>query len=361
MIIREIKVGELPGFIDSELFKSINPKPITGLRAISQFNNPRAQPDDIALIIAYEGVTLLAFAGLLPDFIAGNPDLSASSNSGWWAHPEKGRFVALSVFARALKSSDYRMFMTDCTSHSREILEKTGWFEFREPLSGVKIIFRFYFQQMAEHRFGSGLISKTAGFADKLLDGLLSPLLKTGKQKSKGSEVSVSHVAMIDDQLSRFISEHNQDEFTGRSVNDIRWALNWKWLQSGGENEIPDYPFSSFAKSFEQIIFVYTRNKITIGLSIVNVRENHATIPYFYAEPEEEPSVWEILIGEVKKMKINTLTCFRPGYIRFLNEHKVSKLYAKQVYRHIAVTKELLILFRKYPSIQDGDGDCIFT
>ncbi len=361
MIIREIKVGELPGFVDSELFKSINPKPITGLRAISQFNNPRARPGDTALIIAYEGDTLLAMAGLLPDYIAGNPDHPVSSNSGWWAHPEKGRHVALPVFARALKSCGHRMFMTDCTPHSREILEKTGWFEFREPLKGIKIAFRFYFHQMAEHRFGSGHISKTAGLADKLLNGLFSPLLNPGKRKSQGSDVSVSLVTVIDDHLSRFIREQNQDEFSGRSANDIEWALNWKWLTTKVENDILNYPFSAFTKSFEQIILVFAGNKNTIGLAIVNVREDHATMPYFYAVPGKEQSVWKALFNEVKKLNINTLTCFRPDYIRFLNEHKISRLFAKRVYRHVAVSKELLTLFHKYPSIQDGDGDCIFT
>ncbi len=50
MQITEISVAQLPDFVSSKLWQQLCPKPITILRAISQFRNPLANPDDIALI-----------------------------------------------------------------------------------------------------------------------------------------------------------------------------------------------------------------------------------------------------------------------------------------------------------------------
>jgi hypothetical protein len=102
MKIREITVGELPDFVRSEEYALLKPKPITLSRALSQFKNPQARPEDVALVFASENHTLLAFAGILPHAAKGSEEL-VFSNSGWWVHPELGRKLGLTVLLKAFQ------------------------------------------------------------------------------------------------------------------------------------------------------------------------------------------------------------------------------------------------------------------
>lgn len=360
MEIREIRVGELTDFLESDLYRFLDPKPVTALRAISQSRNPRAKPDDTALIIAVEGHTLLAMAGLLPDWIAGDSSLTASSNSGWWAHPGKGRHLALPVFARAFKSCNQRMFLTDCNSGSRKILEKTGWFHFREPVAGMKVVFRFYLRQMAEHRYGNGTVSSLAGIADHVLNRWGIPLIHIFKRGRTKTSLTVSLAPDIDSRLGRFIEDHHKTEFTARSAAELNWALQDKWLVTRDTPPV-NYPFSYKVKEFEQIIPVVEKEGKLTGLAIVNIREGHATVPCFYALPGEEQPVWEALIRKLKELKISTLTSYREEFTGFIRKRKIPFLFTRKVERHVAISGDLLSLFRNHPSLQDGDGDSIFT
>ena len=94
MLIKEIKICDLPGFLKSKEYSKLDIKPITELRALSQFNNPDADPDVVALICAINNNELLGFAGLLPRYLNGE-NIRIFSNSCWWAHPQKGKGIAI--------------------------------------------------------------------------------------------------------------------------------------------------------------------------------------------------------------------------------------------------------------------------
>ncbi len=360
MEIREIRVGELTGFLESDLYRSLDPKPITAQRVASQCRNPRAKSGDTALIIALEGNILLAMAGLLPDWIAGDSTLKASSNSGWWAHPGKGRHLALPVFARAFQSCGQRMFLTDCNFISRKILEKTGWFHFSEPVKGMKVVFRFYLQQMAEHRYGTGFVSSLAGITDNVLNWGWIPLVNFLHRGKTNTVHKVSTAPEIDNRHSRFIEVHHKTEFTARSASELNWALQDKWLETHDTPPV-NYPFSLQVKRFEQMILVVEKEGELVGLAIVNIRENHATVPCFYTFPGEEQPVWEALIRKLTGMKISTLTSYRKEFTDFIRKRKMAPLFIRHIERHVAVSSNLLSLFHSRPTLQDGDGDCIFT
>lgn len=361
MIIHEIRTGDLPAFIESSLFRSLSPKPITRMRALSQFQNPRASPDDVALIIACEENTLLAMAGLLPDYIGGDPGLHASSNSGWWAHPVKGRHLALPVFARAMKCCKHRMFLTDCTPRSRDVLGRTGWFEFLEPVPGMKTVFRFYFHRMIRQRIDNKILSLMGKVADIILNGTIRPAFFCRQQHDKLSNFVITERENLDVPLSRFITDHSRQEFIRRTSKELEWIVKWKWLQTERPENNGDYPFSDYTGSFRQFYLIFSSQAKTIALVLLNIRENHATVPCFYCEDGAEEPVWSALHGYLIRKQIVTFTSFMPEYIRTMEKYRLPALYKKRVVRHIAVTKELLPLLRCHPRLQDGDGDIIFT
>jgi len=358
MIIREITVGELPGFIASEEYRRLEPKPVTKERAVSQFHNPRANPADTALVYAAEGDDLLGFVGLLPDFIHGNPSLPASSNTGWWVHSEKGRSVAMLLFARAFQGCNRRMFLTDATLRSKEILQRTGWFHFSEPVEGVKVILRFYFGKLLRKRSASRLPVAVADLADSLLNGVLSFFFR----RFPGTEeFQVTAASAKDEKVARFIRQHNQDELIARGSRELEWILQYPWLQTGDPSGTVHYPFSHYTKSFRQQLLAVTRNGQLEGVALFSVRDNHASLPCFYAPPEARCQVQAALLQYLLHQKADSLTVFHPAWVAFLKTSKIKAVYWKKLVRYSAVSGELLPLREKFPVLQDGDGDVIFT
>lgn len=358
MIIREITVGELPGFVTSEEYRRLEPKPVTEERAVSQFHNPRANPADTALVYAVEGDDLLGFVGLLPDFIQGNPLLPASSNTGWWVHPEKGRSVAMLLFARAFQRCNRRMFLTDATLRSKEILQRTGWFHFSEPVEGVKVILRFYFGNFLRKRSASRLLVDMADLADLLLNGLLS----FWPRRFPGAEAfQVTEACAKDEKVAQFIRQHNQNELVARGARELEWILQYPWLQTGDPSGTVHYPFSHYTKSFRQQLLAVTRSGRLEGVALLSVRDNHASLPCFYALPETRSRVQAVLLQYLLAQKADSLTVFHPAWVSFLKTSKIKALYRKKLVRYSAVSGELLPLREKFPVLQDGDGDVIFT
>lgn len=357
---REIKAGELEEFTESQEFRLLDPKPITLIRALSQARNPRARPDDTVLIMATEGNQLLGFAGLLPDWAQGDPALPLSSNTGWWVDPKRGRHLSLPIFARALNACHRRMLLTDATDHTRRILEKTGWFYFAPPVSGKKAIFRAYATQYTRRRFRYPVAAVVTQPMDAMINLAFITLPQLMKRRKKETLV-LKESDEIDSQASLFISECNAQEFIRRNKMELEWALTWKWLHSIRPYNNENYPFSLFAPGFKQKIITIKEGQRMAGVAILNIRDRHATVPYLYVKEAGEQKIWGKLTGYLKESGAISCTSYRPGWIEFLENHRFDYLFAKKAYRHMAVTHELVPLWQKFPDIQDGDGDNIFT
>ena len=176
MQIREIKVGELLDFITSEEYQKLDIKPITELRAISQFHNPDADSDDIAIIYAEKNNELLSFAGLLPKKINGE-DEKVFANSCWWASQTKGKGLAIPIFYQLLKRANNKLFIAESTPRAKSIIEKTGLFGEIKPHNGFRGFIRFYFATIIQKKYpGKSWISLPFILADFILNFLFLPV-----------------------------------------------------------------------------------------------------------------------------------------------------------------------------------------
>ncbi len=359
MIIREVTVEALPAFLLSGEYGSLRPKPVTAERALSQHLNPRARPEDTALIIACEGERLLGFAGLLPDFINGNPEWRAFSNSGWWVDPETGGHLALPLFARALQRADHRLFLTDCTVHSKKILEQTGWFHFCPPVKGTTLILRFYLEKAVSRRTPAAGVRRIARWFDRVLNGTLVPLGRLLCFRQEG--LRFREASLPDEEVEAFISLHNRQEFTARGAADLEWILRYPWLKKGTEEKPSGYPFSHTTRQFSQQLLMAREEGTLVCVALLSVRDNHATLPCFYAREESVQPCLIALVRRLLDMRADSLTLFQPSLIRCIRRLPLACLLRKKRVRHRALTKELLPLLNQYPHFQDGDGDILFT
>lgn len=364
MQILEIKVSELVDFVEGNLWKSLTPKPISDLRAISQSQNPRAKSDDVALLIAFENETLVGLVGLLPDYIHGDSGQLAYSNSCWWANPDKGKHLAVPLFLKAFSLCNQRMFMTDCTPHTITILEKTKLFDFPEVEPGIRGFLKFNLHELIPAKIPSTRILKPIlKLADKILNSLNFPFRKITSAKFLKHGLKIELVNSFSPELVSFIETNSKNEYTRRSAADLEWITRLPWIKKSGTAtpQTINYPFSYSVKSFEQYWLKVSEQGKVIGLLFISVRDSHMKIPYAYFDQEDAVQLLKVIYGQAILKNVVTLTIFNSKLTGMMEKVSHPFLLKKQIRRLVAISKQLTGSFQYLPEFQDGDGDVVFT
>lgn len=387
MQIREITISGLPDFVRSELWQQLQPKPITPLRAISQSLNPRAHADDVALMIAYEQNRLLSLVGILPNSINGQTSQRAFSNSGWWADAEKGRPIAFPLLMKAMALCRERMFMTDLTPHTRNILEKTGRFDFPDIPCGIRGFLQFNLHEILPVKVPSTRkVRPLLQFSDHALNLMLAPVrlinhqrfrIKALKAETKPGQAVFNHSSgaglknikvetlhLLNKELYAYIEKHSENEFIRRSGKELEWIVNYPWITTNDQNPsapLVDYPFSHLVKGFEQYFLHLSASGKTIGLLLISMRDGHMKVPYAYFDRTDAPLILKEIYRQAVLKNAVTLTLFLPELVNATRSSAHPFIFKKHIKRLAAVSKQLSPPFSQYPRLQDGDGDVVFT
>lgn len=361
MQIREIKVGELLDFIKSDEFEKLDIKPITDLRAISQFNNPDAKPEDLALIYAAEGNELLGFAGLLPKTV-NNENTRIFANSCWWAHPEKGKGIAIPLFYKLVERANFSLFLAESTTHSKTILEKTGLFGPINETNGIRGFLRFYLADIFQKRFpNKKWLSLPFKIIDFLLNLFLIPFRFYFLKKFGKSGFSIEQVSTVDGEIEEFIRQNCSSELIQKTPASFEWFKKYPWLTEGGKGKPTNYPFSYQVNKYELNFFVFKlKNEIKAFAAISN-RDNLAKTPFIYFNYNDIEAVTHTLIRLILKKKYDSLLVFHPQVVDFMEQCKMPFYYRKNETKYSGTTKKIYNIFVQSPTMQDGDGDVIFT
>lgn len=362
MQLKEIKVADLPEFVESNLWQQLTIKPITQLRAISQYHNSKARPDDIALIIAYENDLLIGLVGLLPHLINGQADQPACSNTCWWANPEKGKQLAIPLFFKAFALCNQRMFMTDCTPHTLSILKKTNWFDFPDTSPGIRGFLKFNLHEIIPAKLpATQKFKPLLKLSDQTLNFLLSPYRKVIRYRFSRNSPTVEYFTSLNEELKTFMHDHSSLEFTRRSGNDIEWIRQFPWITTKDKAQKVEYPFSHLVKSFEQYFIHITTPDHTVGLLFISVKNGHMKVPYVYFKEKDAGEILQVIYQQALLKNVVTLTVFNPTLVFVMDSMAHPFLFRKKIKRLIAISKQLSALYQKYPCLQDGDGDVVFT
>jgi hypothetical protein len=387
MQIREITIGELADFVHSDLWQQLQPKPITLPRAISQSLNPRAHTEDVALIIAFEENRLIALVGILPNYIHGQKDQKAASNTCWWADAAKGRQIAFPLLMKAFALCQEQMFMTDLTPHTLSILEKTGRFDFPVIPYGIRGFLKFNLHEVLPVKMPSlQKIRPLLRFLDNSMNVFLSPFRIINKTKFKvkhitaepqtgqavfnrsfnlvDKEIKIQILNSLNEEIHAFIEGHSRDEFIRRSGKDLEWIVNYPWITTKDQHLYSpgmNYPFSYLVKSFEQYFLHLSVSGKTLALLLISIRDGHMKVPYAYFDKSDAPLILKEIYRQALLKEAVTLTLFLPELVNEMRSGAHPFIFKKQIRRLAAVSKLLSPLFSQYPRLQDGDGDVVFT
>lgn len=357
MIFREIKVGELIAFVSSTFYKNANIIPITPQRAISQANNPYAQPEDIALILALDDdEKIMGYIGVIP----GKTTFSEERffwNSCWWVDKEKGKTAAMPLFYAFLKHSNFNTIFFDLTPHTSQIVTKLGFTTIINE--GVKVFLRFNSAQILpkKHSYFS-YVKPILFFADFIVNLLQNFRLAVYKNRNK---VAFVVLEVLDDETSLFLEKMKKNDIVPFNQQMLNWIITYPWVVTNptkAQTEIAKkYFFSYVVGSFAIKTIKIIENNTIIGLVVATIREGDMKLSYCFFEENYIKQVTATIFDFAIKNNIRSITTFNS-----LIASEIAKkptIFNKIIIKHAAFPTKMSELQITEKVLQDGDA--VFT
>ena len=366
MKVEWIKHRDLPVFIESPLFSSGAPLPISRRRALSHYYNPRAGAEDVVLILIYEKHELLGYLGLIPDllFIQDQKERVAWMSCIWVSPAARGKGIAKQLLKEGYDACEGRLIATEFTGPARHLYEKTGYFNSLLTLNGRRFYLRANFNTLLPakkslfNRFS--FILKTVdtfiNFFNDLRLNFYSFQLPASLQFKALPSLTESH--------QDFLTSFTNKTYPRRGLAELQWLTQNPWLgnDKADKQDQARYVFSVFSEQFSQQWYVLTDRDKTVGLFLFSIRNQQLKIPYYFVQPAYHEVAAQFIIREMIQQKIYWLTTYHSALCQVLQTLTTPFYYHKAFDREYLLSKTFNLAYSDpQASFQDGDGDCGFT
>ncbi len=359
MKFQEIKVGALENFINSTLYKNSKNIPITKQRAISQLHNPRADKEDIALIIAInETEEILGFIGSLPDYFS-KTKTKVYWNSCWWIDPKKGKHTAIPLFLIFLKTSNNKVMFRDMTEKTKQIIRKLNKFITVKNLDGYRYFLKLQSSVIIPKKIPA--LRSLKPFL-KLVDFMVNTFLVFKKTTSTKNIICI-YSKNIDDEIVTFIQKLNKKELFKREKKELEWILNYPWvLKNSLKSNAQYYYFTDTSISFDaSLIKVYKKKTELIAVLFLTNNKGLVKIPYVYFELENIRFIVQAIYQYLYNQKAVSFLTYNKHLNDFIQKNRNPFWYKKQDNRTFTISKSLQKEVGFDFDFQDGEGDFVFT
>ena len=367
MEIKTYNSAQLNDLILSEQFDRMPVVPISTHRAISHIRNPRAEPNDTLMIIAYEHDEMIGYLGVLADRIYATD--GQSFKCGWlscmWVNPTlRGRGIAKQLLATAFKDWNNHILVTEFTPEAKGLYDRSANFSDLRTNEGLRCYLRFNLHEILpkkneKYKRYTSLLRLADSIANVVVDLKLRYFPPSDHSSLRFEEVKRLYADENDYILSQ--SEHSIER---RDVAELNWIMEYPWLvESAPTEESKRYHFSSVSDRFQNVFVRMMKDDKIVGFIHLTIRDNHLKVPYLFFEKEHTRDVMEYIHSLMLTQNINMLTVFQPELIRYISDSSSPFIYKRAIKRNYIISKVLDMHFSNKENllIQDGDADCAFT
>ncbi len=360
---RHVYVGELLDYVNSEAYQRSAFVPISLHRALSHVRNPRAQPDDLALLLVYDAQdALVAYIGALPDtYHAKGTTQRIIWLSCMWVSPSaRGQGLASRLMQAMCDHYGRRIFVTGFTPESKILYDRLGFFREYNPM-GVRGYLRPNFADILPAKGGIwAKIKPLLRVVDQCAGAINGLRLALRTQPQASGEFCPEITA----EMAAFIQQHHSAEYFQRSATELNWILQYPWILPATPERQPDaarYYFSSVARVFQNRAFV-TRSATGTLQSVVVFCHRDRVLKLLSAHvlPEAIPAVARTLYRYALEHGIATVTVFHAELAAFIQTDAQAPFFYQRALRNRYLVSTN---FDLPPDgiFQDGDGDAGFT
>ena len=314
--------------------------PITKQRAIAWVNNPRAAPDDVVLLVAYDNGEVMAYLGVLPDriFVAGETHKFAWFST-WWVQPSGGGGVGIILMKHALRLYDNHIGVSSYIETVRPIYDALQRFTCMATIEGISF------------EIGSSCTENLR--------------IQTALECIQANQhVQVEYIAELDSETEQFIEINRGDELTRRGAPELNWLIRSPWILPApvDDKNAQKYHFSSTSERFQFFsIKVFSENQRMVGFLIIRLRDKNLTVPYAYWSDGQIDSVVQVIAMHFCSLKVSSLRLYNSELIKAFQKSGLPLEQKAARRRDPLITNKFSNLCEGSVILQDGDGDSAFV
>jgi GNAT superfamily N-acetyltransferase len=362
--IRTFNSQQLADYIRSPEYDAFDFVPISRHRALSHLHNPRAEKEDILLLMAYEDDRPVGYLGVLPDHIMNGGQVI---RCGWmsciWIDDcQRGKGIARLLVETCDQVWQHKILGTDFAEASGNLFDKMGIFDELPLKQGVRLYVRSCLHRILplKHTF-----FKQTAPVWKALDKLINLVFDLRFFFVRRTPFKTELISVMDQETVTFIETHNHNELFRRGIKELEWIKQYPWILSGPEDASScKYHFSSLDCSFDFYI-VKLRNKDhqLVAVLFLTKRDRSLKLPYVYITPGNELLTASCIEDFMLSWRIDTFTCYHPELSVIFKTQQTIALFKKTMKRRYIITKTLKgqMAGADEKLIQDGDADAAFT
>ncbi|MEE9255955.1 MAG: GNAT family N-acetyltransferase, partial [bacterium] len=330
--------------------------PIHRERALSLAKNPRAEEDDAALIVGYEGGETAGFLGMLPDrvFFGGEAE-KIGWFSGWWVAPERRRSgLGAALFLKGMSAYEKKVGISWFSEDAKRFYDRSGMFFALKEMEGVRLTIRHGPPRPRTKRLGSPL-----EFFSKIR--LARWRRRQGAGSGGGGETE--YVSEVDEEIRALLREHRRKELTFREAPELDWILKTPWSVSAppGDPRRGRYYFDPYVENFScRGVKVRGKEGGLVGFMILAARNGGLRMPYGVFRPGHSAEIWRALGAEMIELGLKSFVTYHPDLAGSVSKENFPYVRRKKATRLCYLSKAFEGKDTGDLHLQDGEGDAAF-
>lgn len=355
--IYKVQNKEIADFIASKHYKSLSVKPISVPRALSYYQNPRAEADDVVIYLLYRADELIGFRTILPDYAYdGTKQIKFGWCSGNWiapAHRRNGYSTLL--LKEAYHDWSHKLMYTNYAQSSYFLYTKSNLFTSLKQRKGLRFYGAVNMDELLKYRKGYRfiriflpLVNLGVGIAARMKRLMYTPY-----------KLNVNDIEVRTDYTPGFIdSKLNAQSLFKRDDDDFSWIHNYRWISDDPALRNLHYPFSAYDGCFRYYyVQIHIKDKAPLKLMLSH-RSRHLKVLYSFIDSDPGKAA-RFIMNFCYEQHIQLLTVLDRSFAGELSKIRKPFVTVKPYKMNIFTTFSVREMEKL--KIHDGDGDYVFT
>lgn len=357
-------IADLRQRLDSGKWFEGDPIPLTRERALSQVNNPRAEDNDIALMVACEGETVIAHLGIVPDFVFVKGErVRMGWLTAWWANPDrKYSGTGMLLMMRAMACYKAGVGASGFSSDAKAVYAATKRFKTIQELRGLTAFARFDLAHLLPRRLPALASMRPLLRGVDVLANCLVALRQYWwrRENPLPSDIQLEYVPSLDAEANAFLESHPENQLSRRGAREMNWIARCSWMTISPLTSSPAFRFDTTACSQRGLLIKVRRGQRLVAVLHLSMIDDHLILPVCCHDQETE-AVARIVGHHVASMRLKRITTYRRDLIEYFEKTGFPWVLQKERTRPWVLSGAVAEVGSQHLGVQDGDGDCAFT